>query len=310
MPYNYNINPAPTGGQGAFGLVPGQVGIPDPYEYLKNIIPNLPGLNTAATGVVGNQLGGKVSPQTTANMWNLGALSAGQSGMPGSNAYGGTMPNYLAMASLGHTTEGLQQTGLENYNKLIPTIAQTQTVNPALLAEIAATNAVNAAAPSPQAAYERAKADWLQGLAMTASGPGGGTRGVGSPSGGTGMPSAAMQRIYGGAQRSPYTFYNNTPSRGYGGFGGGGNYGYSRSGYGGTSEDQQFADWLTSLGLDPSVFGSQTTNTAPWDLPEDQFYYDNQPADWSAVPANSYQMPVPDYYDPYEAGYGGEFGWG
>jgi hypothetical protein len=66
------------------------------------------------------------------------------------------------------------ESGLRDYASLIPTVSSTQTLNPALQAQIAETNALNSAAPDPGKAASYAQ-DLFQKYLETFSNPSGGT---------------------------------------------------------------------------------------------------------------------------------------
>lgn len=128
--------------------------MPNPYEDLSNAYPNLTGTNQAVSGDILSQLKGQLSPQTIQMIQNAGATYGVGSGMPGSG-----LSKNLTLRDLGLASEDVQQKGIQNYNATLPTVSATQTVNPALQAEINSANAVNAAAPNPQMA-----ASYAQGL--------------------------------------------------------------------------------------------------------------------------------------------------
>lgn len=156
---SFNLNPYPTMGSGAFGFVPGQLGLPSPASDLGAVYPGLQNQNKQIGNTISAQLGGKLSPETQMALQDYTSSWGASNGMPGSNALPGTIANYRGARDLGLATEKLQQQGIQNYGSIIPTISQTQTVTPALQAEIANINAINAAAPNPQA-----RADYLQDL--------------------------------------------------------------------------------------------------------------------------------------------------
>ncbi len=153
----------PTQGQGAFGLVPGQIGVP--AQAQQNIQ---------------NDLSGLVSPEIMSRLQNQAARFGVTSGMPGSglqwNSY---LHDYLGAG------QAAQQRGFENYKSLLP---------------LAERNAELAAAPDPtqRAQTEQSFAQQMFDKYLSAlRGPAGGTGnyrgggGVGAnPAGGTiGQPS-------------------------------------------------------------------------------------------------------------------------
>lgn len=176
---DFNLNPAPRGGNGPFGLVPGALGLPDPHGDLAKVIPGLDDLNRTTSGDILSQLKGELSPETVAALTNMAAERGVGSGMPGAQTWA-----HLLLGNVAGAMEGLRNQGVQNYNSFLPTVSRTQTVNPELQADIANQNAVNAAAPDPAAAASHAEAlynRYLQGV----RGPGGGSGG-GGPAGGTG----------------------------------------------------------------------------------------------------------------------------
>lgn len=145
-------NPQPQSGTGPFGLVPGAISTPNVFSDLSKVYPNLSGTNENVSGLINSQLSGQLSPQTMNALKDASARFGVASGMPGS----GLATNQL-FGNIADFSQKLQQQGIQNYNQTIPTISSTQTVNPALQTQIAETNAVNAAAPNPEAAQTYAK---------------------------------------------------------------------------------------------------------------------------------------------------------
>ncbi len=172
----YNIAPTPHPGQGAFGLVPGNIGMPDPYGDLSAIYPNLSGTNAQVSGDILSKLRGELSPNTINAIQDAAAGFGVASGMPGSG-----LQFNKSLRDIGTTSEQVQQQGLQDYASLIPVISGTQTVNPALQAEIATQNSINMAAPDPSSAASYAESlfnKYLQQL-NPAGGTGGGGGGFG-----------------------------------------------------------------------------------------------------------------------------------
>lgn len=179
-PGTFNVSPAPRTGQGPFGLVPGNVGVPTPAADLGTQYPNLSGTNATISGNILAGLEGQLSPGTIAALQDANAAWGVSSGMPGS----GLVRNRGAR-NLGLTAEQLQAQALQQYNQTIPTISRTQTVSPELQSEIAQWNAIMNAAPDPAQAQNYAQglfAAYMQALGG-GRGPGGGTGGRGG-----GMP--------------------------------------------------------------------------------------------------------------------------
>jgi hypothetical protein len=172
----YPVEPAVRPGtyDPAYGGIPGAVAMPNPYADLSAVYPNLSGANTQIASNIAAQLKGELSPETQAAIEDEGARFGVMSGMPGGN-----IASRRTAKNLGLASEALQSQGLKDYSAFVPTVSQTQTVNPALQAEIAAHNAQMAAAPVPSDAAGALR-DWFnQGAGSFrggGAGGGGGTR--------------------------------------------------------------------------------------------------------------------------------------
>jgi hypothetical protein len=142
----YSSNPAYQSGTGAFGQVPGALGVPNPAGNLATVVPGLSKMNETLSGDILAKLGGQLSPATLNAIKDAGAAWGVQSGVPGS----GIAAN-RTLRDLGLSTEAQIAQGIQEYNQTIPTISRTQTVSPELQTQIAEINAINAAAPNPQA---------------------------------------------------------------------------------------------------------------------------------------------------------------
>jgi hypothetical protein len=145
--YNYNINPAPTTGKGAYGMVPGQIALPPSiYEQMQNVYSGMTGLTSGAGDVISSQLKGQLSPETMSNIQNYAASRGVSLGQPNSD-----IANLIGLQVTGQTTEGLQSQGLQSYLNFLSGVGSTQT-NPQLAYETSLQNAIFAAAPDPAAA--------------------------------------------------------------------------------------------------------------------------------------------------------------
>lgn len=175
MPYSnpFTLYPQPHTGQGAFGLVPGPLGVPGPYG---DIDPAL------VSGAVSSHLEGVLSPEEQAAIQDAGARFGVTSGMPGSG-----LARNRTVRDIGLATGQRQAQGLSEYNALVPGAAFKN--------EIASQNALNAAAPDPAQAASYAKSLFDQYLNSI--------RGAGriSPAGGT-TPGASIFNL-GGAPTNP-----------------------------------------------------------------------------------------------------------
>jgi hypothetical protein len=150
-PAPYNANPSPQGGSGIFGSVPGAVQMPQPFQSLGSVYPNLPQTNTAMSGDILSNLTGQVSPATQTAIYDAGAK------------FGINEPINLSPLSLGETDTSLENMGLKEFSGALPIVSQTQTVSPQVQAQVAQYNAEMAAAPNPNEAG-------IAGLAMGALG--------------------------------------------------------------------------------------------------------------------------------------------
>lgn len=181
-PGEFNLNPQPRQGQGAFGSVPGNIGLPNPSADLSKVYPNLTGTNSAVSDQIMSQLRGELSPDTIAAIQNAAATYGVTSGMPGS----GLQWN-KSLRDLGIATEDQISKGISNYNATIPTVSGTQTVRPETQVDVATQNAVWNSAPDPAAAASYAQQlfdKYLGSLSQSFGGGGGG----GGGSGGGGLP--------------------------------------------------------------------------------------------------------------------------
>jgi hypothetical protein len=168
------------------------LGLPNPAGDLGAQIPGLQGINSQASGVISDYLGGRLPPDVVNAIQDSAARFGVSSGMPGSGLAG-----HRGARDLGLTSLDLQGRGLAAYSPFVGAVSSTQTVNPALQTQIAEQNAVNAAAPDPTMAASYAKKlydQYLTSLARTGRnvGPSTGYRG-GGPAGGTGAYSGGGQ---------------------------------------------------------------------------------------------------------------------
>lgn len=174
-PYNYNLSPAPSLGRGAYGLVPGQIGVPpNRYEGIQSIYPNLSRLTGGAGDVIQHEIAGELSPETVNSIQDEAARFGIKSGMPLSGFAGNR-----GLRNLGLNVGQTQRQGVQDYNSMLSSLAPL-TTDPTLAAQIAASNAQLGAAPNPEA-NARAQLDaWMRAANMAAQagrGPGGGTGG-------------------------------------------------------------------------------------------------------------------------------------
>jgi len=204
---NYNINPAPTTGQGAYGLVPAQVGLPPSvFSQMTSNVPMFGQMTNQAAQNINTELSGQLSPSAIAQIQNQAAAQGITSGMPSS----GLQENdYLR--SLGITSEALTQQGNKDYLSFLSGVGATQT-DPNLAASVAERNALMAAAPDPSqaaAALEDTYMKNMQAQQALSRGVGGGYQ---SPAG---SGYGGGQTGYGGFQQwvaaNPFSTYSGSP---------------------------------------------------------------------------------------------------
>ena len=192
-PSNFSINPGPQAGSGAYGAVPGALGLPDPYGEMFTLSGgNLGGINSGTGAFLKSQSEGVLSPETIAAIQDAGARFGVSSGMPGTGSVGGSLVSNANRRNIGRTAEDAQRfavAALPGYTGAL----QNQRVNDSLQLETANRNSINRAAPNPgmQASAEQAQFDkYLNSLSRGGGGSsGGGSRSPAyspSPAGGTG----------------------------------------------------------------------------------------------------------------------------
>jgi hypothetical protein len=180
---------APTGGQGIYGAVPGQTPFPQPYEDLSAIYPNLGETNAAMSRNIMAGMAGQLPQDVVNQIRDRSAAFGVSSGMPGSG-----LARNRGARDLGLTSLDMMKWATQAYNQTIPTISNTQTLSPALQAEINQMNAINAAAPDPTAAGQHAEYLYKKNLARSSAGGGGGYTRMGNPWEGQMTPSVPSAR--------------------------------------------------------------------------------------------------------------------
>jgi hypothetical protein len=165
----YNPSPSPRTGQGAYGLVPGAIGLPNPSADLSAVYPNLTGQNAQLSKNIMGELSGELSPETIKTIQDQAARFGVMSGSPLSGFAGAA-----GLKNLGLSVEQQQKGGLADYLNAITGISKTQTVSPELQTETALQNSVFNAAPDPaMAAAQQQKL--LDKYLQETRGPAGGT---------------------------------------------------------------------------------------------------------------------------------------
>ncbi len=148
----FNLNADPRTGQGAYGLVPGALGLPPVYQDVAGAFPNLSGnINQLSTNI-GHELAGELDPQTIAMLQNTAAQFGIGQGVPLSPFAGAQ-----GLRHLGLTSEARRDTGAQHLLSALPTVANTLTVNPQTQLDVANRNATLGAAPDPAAAAKEAQ---------------------------------------------------------------------------------------------------------------------------------------------------------
>ncbi len=143
----YNVTPAPQAGAGAFGGVPGIIGLPpNLYEQVNKNIPGIAPAGGKSASVINSELGGQVSPEVQNLLQQKSAAMGFSSGVPGSQF---SQNNFTQ--SLGLNADQLQHQGVADYLSFLTGTGSTMT-NPNLAVDVATQNAVDAAAPNPAAA--------------------------------------------------------------------------------------------------------------------------------------------------------------
>lgn len=168
----FNPSPAPQAGQGAYGKVPGNIGVPNRFGDLANVFPGLGQTNSLASNNIMSELRGELSPDTVNAIRDEAASFGVSSGMPGS----GFAAN-RGLKNLGLSVEGQKQQGLKDYLGAITSISGTQTVSPELQTEIATQNSINNSAPDPAMAAKQQQDlfdKYLAKLSTSAAGASGG----------------------------------------------------------------------------------------------------------------------------------------
>lgn len=160
----YNPNPAPQGGSGAYGGVPGVLNLPNNiYSEVNSAIPGITPAGGNAASAITSQTAGVVNPDVTnqlqAHAAAMGLSGGGGVGVPGSF----TSNNFLA--SLGENSQDQQNTGIANYLKFLGGVGQTQT-DPNLAFQVSQQNAIDAAAPNPAAAAMQQQSDFDKYMKM------------------------------------------------------------------------------------------------------------------------------------------------
>ncbi len=143
----WNLNAPPTTGQGAYGMVPGAIGLPPVYQDVAGVFPGLSGNIAALSKNIGSDLAGELDPETIAMLQNTSAqfgIGAGTPLSPFSGARG--------LRQLGLTAEGQRKQGAQELLSALPTISNSLTIKPETQLDVANRNTTLGAAPDPRLA--------------------------------------------------------------------------------------------------------------------------------------------------------------
>lgn len=168
--YGYNSNPSFQAGNGAYGKVPGPIGVP-PSQWSEALaaVPGLGGNANTASSAIQSMLQGQLTPDEIAQDQQHAAAAGVSSGVPNSPFNTADL-----IRSLDLNSHQLVQQGLGDFNSLAGTVGGMQ-LNPSLLTDIAERNALYAAAPDPQAAAQELHRLYEEGIGQgRPAGPTGG----------------------------------------------------------------------------------------------------------------------------------------
>ena len=184
----------------AYGSVPGPIQLPtNIYSQVNSAIPGAQAAGAGSAGVINSQINGQVNPETQNLLQDKAAAMGVQSGQP-TTGTGNTFSNNNFLQSLGIDAQNQENTGVGNYLNFLQGVGSTMT-NPNLQFEVSQQNAIDAAAPNPQAAAQMQQFQFQQYL-QSMSNPGGGTGAYG----GQQPPNGAS------VQRAGQTGYSPVPS--------------------------------------------------------------------------------------------------
>lgn len=170
----------PDYSRGAYGSVPAPIDIPASlWQQVKKVAPGLAGATPTATAYITSELGGQLTSAEQKALQDQAAAWGVSAGQPMTTP-GGIATNKWDASRLLATMQREHQ-GLQDYQSLLQSLSATQTPQ-SLAAEIAARNALFAAAPDPMLAAGALKGAFTSGLKGTAG------AGVGMPAVSRGSP--------------------------------------------------------------------------------------------------------------------------
>lgn len=173
MGAGFNINPSPQGGRGAYGSVPGAVGMPaSRYSQVRNIVGG-PRAESLISENLLRDLGGDIDLDT---LQNDAARFGVATGMP--MVGGGTGPSFTGVRGLNRTEQerrAIRRQGLQDYLGAAQGIGALSD-DPNLAANLATQNAIWASAPNPELAAQEQMRIWEQQFRRLSLGGGGSSR--------------------------------------------------------------------------------------------------------------------------------------
>lgn len=165
-----NLNPQPQTGAGAYGAVPGVLGLPtNIYSQVNTANPGLNVTGNNAANVISDQVKGVVIPDVQNLIQNKAASLGVSGGTGGGTGAPGSFISNNWLASLGRTSMDVQNEGVNNYLKFLTGVGGTMT-DPNLAFTTEQQNSINAAAPTPSAAAQQEKDDFDRYMNMVKGG--------------------------------------------------------------------------------------------------------------------------------------------
>lgn len=155
----YSSDPGTQSGSGAYGSVPGKIGIPEnTYQGVTSIYPGLTGTTGNVSNLISSQLAGEFTPETESALWDTANKYGVASGMPGAGLWSNKFMGNVAGAK-----EALQQQGVSNYNNTLSALSKLVT-QPETALSVAEYNALMSSAANPTKAAEQLKEDTTEGI--------------------------------------------------------------------------------------------------------------------------------------------------
>lgn len=136
-----SYTPSPSTYSSVFGGIPGATNTPNMAASTQFNLPS------ATASNISSELAGVLSPGTQNLLQNKAAAYGVNTGMPWTTG-GNTLPLQNLLDNMGLTSENLAHQGITDYSQFNPATIQ---------ADVSQQNAVNAAAPNPQASSQYAQ---------------------------------------------------------------------------------------------------------------------------------------------------------